>query len=320
MFIIIVSDDVRQASIATTIKLYNKARLVVAPSFLETKTYLKAAAAWMLTAYGGVKFKSLASCIRLHCRSATELVLHFEGDSTAAQKCLTQAIDNWTHINNQALERMVSAADLEELRLYIFHCYVALGRLLVRTRSLSVRDVKASVAGAMEVVQYLPNLRLSFAQHAADIGYYLASQDFMADSVSYFQRAITVLDLLAQEPSHNDPEEKTTTEARNLLKVKACLSLAYVYNELNKFDQAIKYIEMVESIPHVDRDIVLFSKFSVASKHGNVEKCSEYAEQIISTTDSYSIALNTLTIFCESCGDFTRRGHLYEALLEAFPR
>ena len=232
-FMFIVDEEERQAAIAITIRLYNKARMLSVLSLLEVKTYLKTAAAWMLTAYGVSKFKAVVSCIRLHCRSAAELILHFERDQTAALHCLEQAIANWTQINNQALERLASSADVEELRLYIFHAYLALGRLLLKGKSVSVKDVTASVTGAMEILQHLPSLRFQFAEHAVYVGYQLATLDYMAESVGFFLKAIAVLELLSEiSNGHLDCEVETNKMDREKLKGKACLSLSYVYTEL----------------------------------------------------------------------------------------
>lgn len=302
---------------------------MAAPTLLEAKIYLKAAAAWMLTVYGGLKFKSLVACIRLHCRAAAELMLHFESDSEAAVRSLRQAVENWGHVNNQALERMVSAAELEELRVCMFHCFVSQGRLLVRARG-APRDLQAAVAGAMELAQHLPALRLSFAQHAVDVGYYLAAQGFTMDGVGYFSRALTVLDLLEQS-------EEVPSEEREHLKIKANLSLAYLYSELkyaalyrhgrcppnvsscSKFDSALSCIERGAAAHGAQPELILFARFAVACRHGEPEPCRNYAMRLVGAGASFPLALHTLNMFCGCVSDLTAREQLYASMLESFP-
>jgi hypothetical protein len=88
-------DEKRQKRVGTTIQLYNKVRMVSSPRLLEVRVYLKAAAAWMLTAFGGAKPKAALSCIKLHCRSAAELGHHFPADAAAARGCLEQVLALW---------------------------------------------------------------------------------------------------------------------------------------------------------------------------------------------------------------------------------
>lgn len=89
---------------------------------------------------------------------------------------------------------------------------------------------------------------------------------------------------------------------------------------ISKCDQAGKYIALVESIPTVERNIVLFAKLSMASKLGDLGDCASNADEIISTVDSYAIAVNTFTIFCENCIDRRLREQLFETLLVAFSK
>jgi hypothetical protein len=88
-------DEDRQKRVGTTIQLYNKVRMVSSPRLLEVRVYLKAAAAWMLTSFGGSKPKAAISCIKLHCRSAAELRHHFPKDVAAASGCLEQVLVIW---------------------------------------------------------------------------------------------------------------------------------------------------------------------------------------------------------------------------------
>lgn len=229
----------REQAVTTTIQLYNKARLLSSPNLMEVKVYLKASAAWMLTAYGGNKFKSMVSCIKLHCRSATELILYFPDDFIAAHSSLLQAIKNWTFVNNQAIERMISVVELEELRLYMFHCYVSLGRLQMKSNCKLLDDFKISLSAAMELVQSLPEMQFVFIEHAIAVGYYLSTHGFTLDSVPYFSRAISRIDMLIQcTPLDAEPEANQirghswTIDDLNASKAKAYLSLAYIYSDL----------------------------------------------------------------------------------------
>lgn len=321
----------REEAISTTIQLYNKARLLASGSFLEVKVFLKAAAASMLSAYGGRKLKCMVSCIRLHCRSAAELISHFPNATSAATLCLNQAIIHWTCINNQALERMLNVQDLEDLRLYMFHCYVALGRLLIRQKSRQFDDIKVSVSGAMELVNALPAMQLLFAQHAVDVGYYFTIENFYAESVTYFSRAVALLDVISQDlkllvvqrpdpdPNCCESTELSVNNAVKAVRVKALLSMAYIFNELNQREKALYYIEIVSHVPGVQSDVILFAEFSVACRHGDEAECLNFARKIMISTTSYSIAINTLQMYCNLVGDYAGRAELFESILVSFP-
>lgn len=221
-------EDQRQRSVSSSIQLYNKARLLSTPSMMEAKIYLKAAAAWLLTVYGGSKFKSLVSCLKLHCRSAAELMQHFPDDVNGANRCLHQAMDNWNSLNNATLERTLSPVELEELRVYAFHAFIASSVLLMKNDCNVVKDIKAPVAGAMEIVQFIPSLRMTLVRHLVDIGFHFSKQELVIDALHYFQRAITIFDLIVSE----SPIASEIKEEQWRLKARACLSVGYIYNEL----------------------------------------------------------------------------------------
>jgi hypothetical protein len=52
--------------------------MVSSPCLLEVRVYLKAAASWMLTSFGGSKPKSAISCIKLHDRDRDDIAPNCE--------------------------------------------------------------------------------------------------------------------------------------------------------------------------------------------------------------------------------------------------
>ena len=77
---------------------------------------------------------------------------------------------------------------------------------------------------------------------------------------------------------------------------------------------------MAEKLDCAEPDVVLFAKFSIACKQGNITEAETLAERVISTSSSFQIAINTVSIFLDCCHDYNKREKMYRLLCQAFPR
>lgn len=151
-----ISEDGKAQLIESAVKMHNRAKTVTNPRFSESVTYLKAAAAWILSAYAEKNTKFCILFIRLHCRIASEWIQLKALDS--ARQSYEEALSSWKKLNVPALDRLLPPVELETLRRTVFYGYLDLSKLL-RDRALSPVDdpscsfgtVRACVGGNIAV-------------------------------------------------------------------------------------------------------------------------------------------------------------------------
>lgn len=207
------------------VKLHNKSKQVHFNSkvFSECITNLKAAAAWILTTYGSTSTKYVIMFIRLHCRAASEMLLIEK--LNYAESSLKKVFECWKMLNSQALERILPPVDLEGLRFQVFNAFLDYSKLL-RTSSGREDEIRNCIGCALELLDYLPNLRLAFCRHALDIGQELAIQkSAYHEAIHYLRIALSSLHIL------QSTKESENEEAQILL-MKTYLSMAFVFQEM----------------------------------------------------------------------------------------
>lgn len=217
--------ETQQKFIDLAVKLHNKSKQVHFNSkiFSECITNLKAAAAWILTTYGSTSTKYVIMFIRLHCRAASEMLAIEK--LNYAEPSLKKVFECWKMLNSQALERILPPVDLEGLRFQVFNAFLDYSKLL-RTVSGREEEIKNCIGCALELIDYLPNLHLTFCRHVLDIGQELAiHKSSYTEAIHYLRIALSSLHVLQ---SKKDPENG---DAKILL-LKTYLSMAFVFQEM----------------------------------------------------------------------------------------
>ncbi len=129
------------------------------------------------------------------------------------------------------MERIVSPVELEELRVAVFHAHIDLCALLVKNKNFLIKELRSASACAMEIVDFVPSLRLTYAQHAIFVGYHLADLNLYNDAISLFQRSLTTIELVQSSNLTGFIPSELTSDL-NKLKWRCILSLAYLHKEL----------------------------------------------------------------------------------------
>ena len=113
----------------------------------------------------------------------------------------------------------------------VFHALIDLCALLVKSTNFVIKELKSASASAMEIVDFVPSLRIPYAQHAIFVGYHLADLNLYNDAVALFQRSLTTIELV-QSSNLTGSVPSDFTEDLNKLKWRCILSLAYLHKEL----------------------------------------------------------------------------------------
>jgi hypothetical protein len=248
----------RQQIIDHAILLHNKCKAVGATSLStvsESISFLKGAASWLLSTYGYQNTKFLVLFIRLHCRVASEMISL--GNDANALSSFSEATKCWDQLGSQALERILPPVELEGLRYVVFTALIDFSKLL-RSRHSSDRDtVKHCVGTAMDLLPFLPSVRICFCDHVLELGQELAGLGDFEHAMHYIRIAHSTLHMIASQsypvelagPStgltagfgQNGASTGKTTHISgmsaavvvevNLLRCKVLLTMAYVYQE-----------------------------------------------------------------------------------------
>jgi hypothetical protein len=226
--------ETQQRNIDLAVKLHNKSKSVHLNSkvFSEAVTSLKASAAWILTTYGYASTKFVIMFIRLHCRAASELLALETIDY--AEFSLRKASECWKMLNSQALERILPPVDLEGLRFVVFSAFLDYSKLL-RLSAGSEDEIKNCIGCALELLDYLPNVRLTFSRHVLEIGQELAIQkSAYLEAIHYLRIALSSLLVLHSSNSAlvRDEGQAGQQDDSLLLLTKTYLSMAFVYQEM----------------------------------------------------------------------------------------
>jgi hypothetical protein len=226
--------EVQQKFIDLAVKLHNKSKSVHLNSkiFSEIITNLKASAAWILTTYAHANTKFVIMFIRLHCRAGSELIalekLNF------AESSLRKVAECWKMLNSHALERILSPVDFEGLQFLVFNSFLDYSKLL-RSSTGNEEEVKNCIGCALELLDNLPDARLTFSRHVLDIGQDLAiKKSAYQEAIHYLRIALSSLHVIqtsAKQTNQDDVLQYPQDESQVLL-TKTYLSMAFVYQEL----------------------------------------------------------------------------------------
>ena len=167
-------------------------------------------------------------CITLHFRASHELSAIGAGFD-AAFKCVSEAINLWSKINSNALERSLSPIEHEELRLMVFSSFLDKSKLIRLRQTFDCDEIRKCISGAMEFVQSISNIRLTFLRHVMELGHFLATRDFMEEAAHYFKIVLNIIDISPKVEKSQVISDKSEMQA---IKIRAQLSLSYVYQEL----------------------------------------------------------------------------------------
>jgi hypothetical protein len=225
--------EIQQKFIDLAVKLHNKSKSVHLNSkvFSEIITNLKASAAWILTTYGHANTKFVIMFIRLHCRAASELIALEKFNF--AEASLRKVAECWKMLNSQALERILPPVDLEGLRFVVFNSFLDYSKLL-RTTGGSTgneEEIKNCIGCALELLENLPDVRLTFSRHVLDIGQELAiHKSAYNEAIHYLRIALSSLHVI--QTSKNLTNRDDLQDESRVLLTKTYLSMAFVYQEL----------------------------------------------------------------------------------------
>ena len=225
--------EIQQQNIDLAVKLHNKSKSVHLNSkiFSEIITNLKASAAWILTTYGHANTKFVIMFIRLHCRAASELIALEKLDF--AESSLRKVAECWKMLNSQALERILPPVDLEGLRFVVFNSFLDYSKLL-RSMAGDEEVIKNCIGCALELLDNLPDVRLTFSRHVLDIGQDLAiRKSSYHEAIHYLRIALSSLHVIqtSVQSANQNISQYPQDESRVLL-TKTHLSMAFVYQEL----------------------------------------------------------------------------------------
>jgi hypothetical protein len=116
-------------------------------------------------------------------------------------------------------------------------------------------DIRLAIAGAFNIVQSLPDgLKIHFAEQTVTLGARLSSFNIMNEAVYFLQIAVSSIDLLGRSIGtvavRGIAEQGLSLVDRDelrKLKIKAQLSLAFAFKEMNQCQKAMASIMLVES-------------------------------------------------------------------------
>ena len=144
-----VDEKEKKVLIENAVKLHNRAKTITNPRYSESVTYLKSAAAWILSAYAEKNTKFCILFIRLHCRIASEWI-QLKAVNYAKQS-YEEALSTWKKLNVHALDRLLSRVEFDSLKQTVFYGYLDLSKLLrENTGEISPQDslsIRACVGG-----------------------------------------------------------------------------------------------------------------------------------------------------------------------------
>jgi hypothetical protein len=144
-----IDEKEKKVLIENAVKLHNRAKTITNPRYSESVTYLKSAAAWILSAYAEKNTKFCILFIRLHCRIASEWI-QLKAVNYAKQS-YEEALSTWKKLNVHALDRLLSRVEFDSLKQTVFYGYLDLSKLLrENTGEISPQDslsIRACVGG-----------------------------------------------------------------------------------------------------------------------------------------------------------------------------
>lgn len=243
----------RQKVIDQAILLHNKCKAVGATTLSnisESISYLKGAASWLLSGYGYQNAKFLVLYIRLHSRVASEMISL--NNNSCALSSFSEAVKCWDQLSSQALERILPPVEFDGLRYVIFTSLLDYSKLL-RSRSSSNQDtVKHCVGTAMDLLPFLPSVRICFSENVLEFGQELAGSGDYEHALHYIGIAHSTLHMIASNaypaigsaafigPGESefgdkvmlcDDSNTANTVEIKLLQCKVLLTMAFIYQE-----------------------------------------------------------------------------------------
>ncbi len=148
-----------------------------------------------------------------------------------------EAIRCWGIINEQHIERILPPVELDELRLMMFHTYLDKSKLLKELYPNKLDDIRLSLGGAMELVNFIPEVIFQYVQYVIDIAHHMAQYDCISEALHYFKISHHILQghsINKQKQNVGDGNVAASISKADIdsLMSKTLLGLAYSYKEL----------------------------------------------------------------------------------------
>ena len=228
----------RNERMNVAVRLHNKVRAFTALAYSELKARTKACAAYFLYVLNreNPKASVRTHIIRLLGRACQEIQPYSE---VIARQCCEGAIKLYNPVNISDFSRQLPPLELIDMKITIFQAYIDQANLLVRSGNME--QIRISIAGAMEIVQSLPDVKkMQFARELIQLGSHLSSLTGAVQDAAYLlQTAINCLELLWSTASGPpaarvaiDNPSPASLEELLPLKINAQLGLAYCFKEM----------------------------------------------------------------------------------------
>ena len=218
----------------TAVRLHNKVRNFVPGAHSELKAITKATASWMLLLFSSPVPKALCAIIKLLARSVQEMQSY---SNKVVFYCCNTAIELWNKLSLESLTRSLPSIELQDMKIAVYNVYLSNADIMV-TESVyqNISGARTSILSAMELVQSLPDgLKVHFVEQAVILGTRLSLSNSMSDASYFLQIAVSNIDLLCRAKytvSNSNEDISINYDGLLMLKVRALLSLAYVFKEM----------------------------------------------------------------------------------------
>ena len=222
------------------VRLHNKVRSFTNVALFELKARTKACAAYFLYVLSKSSAKALCNIMRLLGRACQET---HQYSQTMAQQCCEATIQLYDTVNMEDFSRQLPPMELVDVKITIFQAYLDLANILTNSGTSDMERIRMSIAGAMEIVQQLPDTKKTqFCRDIILLGSKLTVAGAVEDAIYHFHTVLNCLDVLWNSASAPPVAGRAATmidapsaadiEDLLQLKMRAQLSLAYCFKEL----------------------------------------------------------------------------------------
>jgi hypothetical protein len=226
-------------------------------SATDLKSLVRALAAWLIFLFTEATPKALCTLLKLLSRAVNEVQDNF---LDVALQCCGAAIELWEQVDLLVISQSLATLEFQDAQMSIFQAYLMQGSILRMTSknaklsSEVLSTIRKSITAALNLVQSLPNgLKMYFAEAVMTIAAAFANSPTPdnEEAITYFHLAIRCLEsirlaksfagkgsmpaeaitIAGTESSQDDPLGLDEKDLRKM-KIKAQLSLAYVFKEI----------------------------------------------------------------------------------------
>jgi tetratricopeptide (TPR) repeat protein len=224
----------------------------------------------------------------------------------------------------QALSRVISAPEMEELQCDVLQSILALALSQAVSNPTEACTHVKTAAGLVELLP--PESKLIFARNALGVVLTASTSEVIADEIVGPLRLISrSLDSI-RHPSTDIEEEIVKLKLANLI------TLMRIYHESNLCDKGILALEQAEALFSTIKgqefksfDIkdsqvqFIWNKYLLLSKKGDIAESEKALRKIIMTIDEHDLILKAMRIAVNSGINDDIVGALYNSVLESFP-